>query len=42
MEMAAAKQNNDLRISNAFELSSIAIELKSKYNILNFVFYFIL
>lgn len=43
MEMAIAKQNNDLRISNAFKMSKkLAIELKSKYDILDFVIHFIL
>lgn len=41
--MAIAKQNNDLRISNAFKMSRrLAIELKSKYDILDFVIHFIL
>ena len=43
MEMAIAYQNNDLRISNAFKMSRrFAIELKSKYNILDFVIHVIL
>lgn len=41
--MVIAKQNNDLRISNAFKMSRrLAIELKSKYDILDFVIHFIL
>lgn len=40
--MAIAKQNNDLRISNAFKMSRrLAVELKSKYDILDFVVHFI-
>lgn len=41
--MVIAKQNNDLRISNAFKMSRrLAIELKSKYDILDFVIHFML
>lgn len=41
--MATAKQNNDLRISNALKmLRRLAAELKPKYNILDFVIRFLL
>lgn len=41
--MATAKQNNDLRISNALKmLRRLAAELKPKYNILDFVIHFLL
>lgn len=42
MKMAIAKQNNDLRISNSFKRSRLAIELKSKRDILDFIIHFIL
>lgn len=43
MELAIVKQNNDLRICNAFKMSErLAIGLKSKYNILDFVICFML
>lgn len=41
--MPIAKQKNDLRISNAFKRSRRpVIELRSKYDILDFVIHFIL
>lgn len=43
MEMAIAKQNNDLTISNAFKMSRrLVVELKSKHNILDFIIHFLL
>lgn len=41
--MTIAKQNNNLRISNSFKmLRKLAIELKSKHDILDFIIHFIL
>lgn len=43
MEITIAYHNDALRISNAFKMSRrLAIELKSKYNFLDFIIHFIL
>ena len=43
MDMVIAKQNNDLRVSNNFQVSRrLATGLKSKYSIFDLVVHFIL